>query len=42
MNYLGVFEKLDKKINIKRKKTNIEGFVFLKKMQMTKGQTHEK
>ncbi len=44
MNYLGAFEKPanGQRINIRRKKTSIEGFAFLKKLQMTQGQTHEK
>jgi len=44
VNYLGAFEKLanGQRINVRRKKTSIEGIVFLKKLQMTKGQTHEK
>lgn len=44
MNYLGAFEKLanGQRINIRGKETSIEGFAFLKKLQMTKGRTHEK
>jgi hypothetical protein len=44
VNYLGAFEKPanGQRINIRRKKTSIEGFAFLKKLQMTQGQTHEK
>jgi hypothetical protein len=38
VNYLGAFEKLanGQIIDIRKKKTNIEGFPFLKILQMTK------
>ncbi len=44
MNYLGAFEKLanGQRVKIRRKKTSIESFAFLKNLQMNKGQTHEK